>query len=168
MPRQYVDQPYAWRTVVRALKSKERRTTVEECLVLSLKELFDRGLIEDGTYSSGSWRWSDSNTFLVGGTVQYEADLRNERPSLRLRYQVGCIAIDYDVSLASEEQGHLGRRWWFRCPINDFRVTKLYLPPGARWFASRQAHDLIYRSNRESRRGRFSEGGGRLVVIEVR
>ena len=42
MPRRYVDRPYAWRTIVRGLKRKPKRTTAEECLVLSLKELFDR------------------------------------------------------------------------------------------------------------------------------
>ena len=145
MPKSYVDRPYAWRTVVRALRSMAKRITVEECLVLSLKELFDRGLIEYGAFRTGSWRWADSNSFQFDGAIRYEADLRNhERASLRLQYEVDRIAMDYGVSLASEEQGLLGRRWWFRCPVNDVRVTKLYLPPGARRFASRQAHELIY------------------------
>ena len=59
MPRRYLDRPYAWRTVVRALRNKGRRMTVDECLVLFLKELFDRGLIEDGAFHTGSWRWAD-------------------------------------------------------------------------------------------------------------
>jgi hypothetical protein len=165
MPRRYVDRPYAWRTVVRALRAK--RTTVDECLVLSLKELFDRGLIEHGAFSTGSWRWADSNNFQVDGTIQYESDLRShEKASLRLQYEVDRVAMDYDVSLASEEQGLLGRRWWFRCPVNGVRVTKLYLPPGARCFASRQAHELIYASRLGHRRP--SQGGVRLVAIKVR
>ena len=151
MPRRYVDRPYAWRTVVRGLKSKPKRTTAEECLVLSLKELFDRGLIEQGALRTGSWRWADSNILQVDGPIRYEADLRNhERASLRLQYEVDRVAMDYGVSLASEEQGLLGRRWWFRCPVNDARVTKLYLPPGARRFASRRAHELIYGSRRKA------------------
>jgi hypothetical protein len=167
MPRRYLDRPYAWRTVVRALRSKERRTTVYECLVLSLKELFDRGLIERGAFSTGSWRWADSNHFQVDGTIRYEADLRShEKASLRLKYEVDRVAVDYDVSLASEEQGLLGRRWWFRCPVNGVRVTKLYLPPGAIRFASRQAHELTYTSRQGP--GRPSQGGVRLVVKEVR
>ena len=171
MPRRYVDQPYAWRTVVRALKSRATRITVEECLVLSLQELFDRGLIEHGAFRTGSWRWAASNSFQVDGVIRYQADLRNhERALLRLQYEVDRVAMDYDVLLASEVQGRLGRRWWFRCPVNGVRVTKLYLPPGARRFASRQAHELIYRSNRsnrESKQRRGSQGGGGLVVIEV-
>jgi hypothetical protein len=84
MPRRYLDRPYAWRTVVRALKSGAKKTTVEDCLVLSVKELFDRGLIERGAFRTGSWRWADSNIFQVDGMIRYEADLRNhERASLR-------------------------------------------------------------------------------------
>jgi hypothetical protein len=43
-----------------------------------------------------------------------------------------------------------GRRWWFICPIKKIRVAKLFLPPGATQFASRKAHDLTYRSCRQS------------------
>jgi hypothetical protein len=152
MPKRYVDRPYAWRTVVRALRSMAKKNTVEECLVLSLKEFFDKGLIEDGAFRTGSWRWAGSNSFQVDGPIRYEADLRNhERAALRLHYEIDRVEIDYSVLLASEVQGFLGRRWWFRCPVNDIRVTKLYLPPGARRFASRQAHDLIYRPRRTRR-----------------
>jgi hypothetical protein len=165
MPKRYLDRPYAWRTVVRALKSRAKKTTVEECLVLSLKELFDSGLVEDGAFHTGSWRWADARIFQFNEQLRYEADLRNhERASLRLQYEVDGVEMDYRVLLSSEEQGFLGRRWWFRCPVNDVRVTRLYLPPGVWRFASRQAHELIYRSERR----RSSEEGGRLVVIEVR
>jgi hypothetical protein len=80
MPKRYLDRPYAWRTVVRALKSMAKRTRVEECLVLSLKELFDVGLIEDGASCTGSWRWAGSNVFHVDGTIRYDDPVRG-RPS---------------------------------------------------------------------------------------
>ena len=158
MPKSYVDRPYAWRTVVRALASKARRITVQECLVLSLKELFDKHLIVPGAFRTGSWRLPASDGSQIAGTIRYEADLRNhERASLRLHYEVDGMTVDYVVALASEEQGLLGRRWWFRCPVTGARVRKLYLPPGARRFASRQAHDLIYGSNSRFRGGRFGK-----------
>jgi hypothetical protein len=157
MPKSYIGRPYAWRTVMRSLKSRAKQTTVDECLMLSLKELFDRGLVEDGAFHVGSWRWADAGIFQFDGAVRYEADLRNhERASLLLQYEVDGVEMDYRVLLSSEEQGWLGRRWWFQCPVNDVRVTKLYLPPGVWRIASRQAHELIYRSGRR----RFSEGWG--------
>jgi hypothetical protein len=168
MPKSYVDRPYAWRTVVRSLETKPKKATVDECLVLSLKELFDKGLIEHGAFHIGSWRWVDLSIFQFDGTIRYEADLRNHgRASLRLQYEVDGVEIDYCVLLSSEEQGLLGRRWWFRCPVNDVRVTKLYFPPGARRFASRQAHELIYRSPSRLRRRGSNEGGSGLVAVEV-
>jgi hypothetical protein len=150
MPRRYFDRPYAWRTVVRGLKSKAKRITVKGCLVLSLKDLFDRGLIEHGAFRTGSWRWPDSNSFQIDRGIWYEADLRNDdNANLRLQYQMDGMPVDYRVRLSSEEQGWWGRRWWFRCPLSGIRVTKIYLPPGARHFASRQAHGLTYGSRGE-------------------
>ena len=134
--------------------------------MLSIKELFDRGLIEEGAFHVGLWRWADSSIFQFEGAVRYEADLRYpENPSLRLQYEVDGGEVDYCVLLSSEERGLLGRLWWFRCPMNDIRVTKLYLPRGARRFASRQAHELVYTRSRRSRPNK--EGGG-LIAIEVR
>jgi hypothetical protein len=77
MPKSYIGRPYAWRTVMRSLKSRAKQTTVDECLMLSLKELFDRGLVEDGAFHVGSWRWADAGIFQFDGAVRYEADLRN-------------------------------------------------------------------------------------------
>ena len=134
--------------------------------MLSIKELFDRGLIEEGAFHVGLWRWADSSIFQFEGAVRYEADLRDpESSSLRLKYEVDRVKVDYRVLLSSEDQGIIGRRWWFRCPINDIRVTKLYLPAGARRFGSRQAHELIYVA---SRRCRSNNEGGSLVALEVR
>jgi len=48
---------------------------------------------------------------------------------------------------------HLGGvRWWFTCPLIssgiacEWRVAKLYLPPGSRHFGCRTCHDLTYQS----------------------
>ena len=57
-------------------------------------------------------------------------------------------------SRAGRAKGYLGlvsgRRWWFVCPKTAKRVSKLYLPPGAVTFASRGAHRLAYKSQRET------------------
>jgi hypothetical protein len=48
-------------------------------------------------------------------------------------------------------QPHLGGdRWWFVCPRENWRVRMLYLPRGARQFASRRAYRLGYASQRET------------------
>jgi hypothetical protein len=52
----------------------------------------------------------------------------------------------YTVTLVSTVPHYGGRRWWFICPIKKIRASKLYLPPGATTFASRQVYGLTYRS----------------------
>lgn len=49
-----------------------------------------------------------------------------------------------------------GERPWFICPLVvrevpcGRRCTKLYLPPGARYFGCRRCHDLTYASSQEA------------------
>jgi hypothetical protein len=163
--KSFADRPYGWRTVVSAAKTQHREYVVDECLVLSIKELFDKGLIENDAFHMGSWRWVDANISLFNGAIRYEADLRNhEGATLRLQYEIDGLEIDYSLLLSSEDQGLLGLQWWFRCPLDDVRVKKLYLPPHARRFASRQAHQLIYPASR--RRRRIEDG--RLMVLEIK
>jgi hypothetical protein len=149
--RSSADRPYAWRTVVPAAKPHSEYV-VAECLVLSIKELFDKGLLANHSFHMGSWRWADPNIFQFNGLVRYEADLRNhEKASLRLQYEVDGLPIDYYLRLSAVDLAMFGPRWWFRCPLEHVRVKKLYLPPQARRFASRQAYDLIYPSSRRKR-----------------
>ena len=67
--------------------------------------------------------------------------------------------MDYRIRLVTTEPTYGGRRWWFLCPLarNDGgpprRVAKLYLPPGGRYFGSREAYELTYTSCQES--GKF-------------
>jgi hypothetical protein len=164
--KRYIDRAYAWRTVVPDLKSNSKKTTVEDCLMVSIKELFEKGLIEQNSLRTGSWRWTNTNTFQFDGTIEYQADLRTrERASLGMQYQAEGITMDYSVLLDFVEPRYGGLRWFFRCPIDDIRVTKLFLPPGARRFASRQAHELIYTSWCGPRRRRSRKKSGSLVVI---
>ena len=57
---------------------------------------------------------------------------------------------DYIVELATTPQPFGGRRWWWVCPRRGDLVAKLYMPAGGGIFASRKAHRLAYRSQRQS------------------
>jgi len=63
-----------------------------------------------------------------------------ETASIRLEYE--GMEVSHSISLVSIRPPFGGRRWYFCCPVEHIRVTKLFLPPGARRFASRQAHGL--------------------------
>jgi hypothetical protein len=55
-----------------------------------------------------------------------------------------------------------GRRWWFRCPRNYCKTTKLFLPNGGWHFWSRQAYGLGYACQREDRFGRLQRRAAML------
>jgi hypothetical protein len=53
------------------------------------------------------------------------------------------------LRLRSVPQSLGGRRLWFVCPLTAKLVPRLYAPPGSNEFASRHAHRLGYRSQRQ-------------------
>jgi len=160
----YANRPFGWRTVL-PTKVENRKQIVDNCLVLSMKELFQKGLVANNAFQRGAWRWANARILQFNGVIRYEADLRDHgAATLRLQYEIDGLEADHCLLLSSAEQGWLGPAWWFHCPLENIRVKKLYLPPDARRFASRQAHNLIYPA---SRRRRPIEDC-RLTVLETK
>ena len=127
----------AWRIAVASSKKP-----VDRGLELSIKDLFDCKLIEANALRSGSLSWH-ADPLHFHGPISFEADLRGyETASLQLRYEIDGLEVDSRISLVFIEPALGGRRWYFCCPLTNIRVTKLFLPPGARRFASRHAHGL--------------------------
>ena len=130
----------------REAKRRERKDVVEDCLVLSVRD------VRTGAECrSGSLRWRCGDQLL--GLISYTVDLMSaEQGCLWLWYNVGGGANHVAISMISTALHSGGRRWWFICPVTGDRVGKLYLPPGATHFAGRHAHNLTYTSCRESGR----------------
>jgi hypothetical protein len=126
----------------------ERKTTVEEGLVLDIKELVAKGALVPG-WHEGSFSWRSGAETLA--TVRCGLSTYSDATgTLWLRYVVDGKSMHYTITLVSTVPHYGGRRWWFICPIEKIRVSKLYLPPGATRFASRKAYNLTYRSVQES------------------
>jgi hypothetical protein len=133
----------------------ERKTKVEEGLVLDIKELVAMGAISPRwREGSLSWRSGTETIATLGfGSTTYS----DSTGTLWLQYVVDGKPMHYTITLVSTVPHYGGRRWWFICPIEKIRVAKLFLPPGATRFASRKAYNLTYRSVQESGwRKRFS------------
>jgi len=124
-----------------------KKYVVEDCFVLSIKELARAGLLKTGC-PSVSWCWRAGDKTMA--TVKLDILIYPDKGTIWLTNTAGAKPMHDTISLLTTEPHYGGRRWWFVCPIKKIRVAKLYLPPGATRFASRQAHDLTYRSSQES------------------
>jgi hypothetical protein len=153
------------------------RPTVEGSLVLDLNRLLHQGIVRPGGTCSGSIVWSDATSGRETARIGYQAHMDEERGWVRLLYTTTSFRTglktdhDYRVQLTTTTQPFGGRRWWWICPSRGHPVSKLYMPAGGGIFASRKAHRLAYRSQRQSphdraisqafkRRRRLGSNGG--------
>jgi hypothetical protein len=131
------------------------RATVEDGLVLDLNRLIRLRMFKPGETSSGSIVWIEVYSGRKTAYIGYKAYLGQERGWARLSYTVtdgrsgGETHYDYCVELTTTPQPFGGRRWWWVCPRQGDLVSKLYMPSAGGTFASRKAHRLTYRSQRE-------------------
>ena len=144
-----------------------KKAAVEDGLTLSISDLVRKKALVPGSRTYGTWMWSYSGRE-PHARIGYTADLSNPNGgTMQLTYTTNGAPMDYVVQLVSTVPTYGGRRWWFLCPLArpdggpPRRVTKLHLPPGARYFGSRQAYRLTYESCRES--GKFASLHRRLA-----
>jgi hypothetical protein len=153
------------------------RPTAENALKLDLHHLIRQGSLRPGATVTGSLTWTDTSSGQQRASIGYEAHMGNEHGWVRLRYTTTnhwsgeTTGHDYRIELTTTPQPFGGRRWWWICPKRGDLVSKLYKPSAARLFASRKAHRLAYRSQRQSlhdraisqafkRRRRLGSNGG--------
>ena len=123
---------------------------VENSFVLSIGDVVGRGSPDQGSTRRIVVRPPKAGAVPLEQSIEADVDLSDRaRASLRLSFEVDGLPIHQHVRLTCTEPPF---RWWFVCPSKDTRVAKLYLPPGARRFASRKAHGLVYQCQVEPRR----------------
>jgi hypothetical protein len=124
-----------------------KKGIVEDCLILSITDLFRQKVLVDGSLFSGVLRLSLGDGLQPDAAMWIEADLRDElHATIQLRYLADGEAVRTWIWPTTTTPSFGGRRWWFKCPVTNRRVAKLYLPPGESRFASREAYGLSYRS----------------------
>ncbi len=127
------------------------RPVVGNGLVLDLYKLIRDGAFQPGQSTSGSLTWTRSHSGEEIGSIGYSSDLTETASgSVHLHYRHDGSPVDYRVSLTTTRPYYGGVRWWFVCPINGTRASKLHLPSGSDTFASRHAFRLAYRSQNET------------------
>ncbi len=122
-----------------------QRVCLQEGLKLDIRELARRGLIAPGSATGPHViRWVNSDgAVMANGWIS--ADMRSDNEGL-LHIQIGDL--DQTVTLVTLRRYYGGRQWFFVCPVMNCRASVLWLPPGARQFASRHAWPgrVAYRS----------------------
>jgi hypothetical protein len=136
---------------------RSRKTTVEDCLVLSMATFVRRKALVPGACTRGGWGWWREGEKDPFARLGYEVDASDPAHAwLRLDYRVNGTPADYRIRLMTSQPTYGGHRWWFVCPLvrrdggSPRRVAKLYLPPGERYFGSRAGYGLTYTSCQES------------------
>ena len=138
-----------------AVFRESERSTVEQCLFLSVSYLVRKRGIVAGSRTKGTLQWSYEGCE-PHAKLAYEADLVDPDAAwIQLSYTVNAVPVDQRVRLTSTQPTYGGRRWWFFPLVRQDggpprRVAKLYLPRGGRYFGSRQAYGLTYTSCQES------------------
>jgi hypothetical protein len=128
-----------------------KKDVVEDCLVLSVDDLVSKDIAVPGGWRQGVYNWRYPGQEPPLAAIRFALILWDEgRGRLCLEYDSYGEHVSSRISLVSTTLHFGGRRWWFKCPVKGIRVGKLYLPPGAIHFASRQAHDLTYKSCQQS------------------
>lgn len=139
----------AYRTLIHG-HSDSPASLVENSLVLSIGEVVGNSPRYQGSIRKIMLTWPKAGVFQFQNTMMGEVDLHNPTKAfLRLRYEIDGTPVDQCVRLTRTEQPF---RWWFVCPLENIRVAKLYLPSGARRFASRKAHGLVYKCEVQPKR----------------
>jgi hypothetical protein len=153
------------------------RPTVEHALKLDLHHLIRNGFFRPSATVTGSLTWTDTSSGQQRASIGYEAHMGDRHGWVRLRYTTTNhwsgekTQHDYWVELTTTPPPFGGRRWWWVCPRRGDLVSKLYKPISAGIFASRKAHRLAYRSQRQTphdralsqafkRRRRLGSNGG--------
>jgi hypothetical protein len=130
------------------------RVSLESGLKLDLNRLIRNGTVKPGALvrTSTAWNWVSTGETVARAIIT--ADMRpGNDPSLGIRM---FGADEQRIELTAEPRHFGGVQWYFLCPVKRWPCSVLWRPPGARFFASREAfgRQVAYGSQFESARDR--------------
>lgn len=109
-------------------------------------------------YKNGYVRWTRKSDSGKIATAEYNLSGQGDLIKLTLIYTKKEEAINEEISISSTVHKGNGLRFWFLCPLiknHNYcqnRVSKLYLPNGAKYFGCRECYELTYESCQNSRK----------------
>jgi hypothetical protein len=159
-----IHQPFSNR-FIKLMPKPNYRACLDEGLRLDLYWLIRQGWLKPDQAITLTFQWrlpldEEPSTGLL------TADMRDNAGSLRI--QLG--AVDQTIELRWRHRHFGGRQWYFLCPVTKKRAWILWLPPGARRFASalgwkNQAGYASQFQTRRDRRGSTDQAGARRTRL---
>ncbi len=132
----------------------QRKTSVELCRKISIRFLKNNGFLDADRAGSIVWKNAAGQ---VLGSVEVETFISADADKTYLELTTGGIVNSRQkIELTTTPCNYGGWRWWFTCPVVKDgiycgnRVTKLFLPPAAKYFGCRECYDLTYESCQKS------------------
>jgi hypothetical protein len=113
-----------------------QRVCLQQGLKLDINLLARQGLIVPGSATGHhAIRWVNGDGEVIA-SGWLSADIRSDVEGL-LHIQIG--ELEQTITLVPLPRHLGGCQWFFLCPVMNCRASVLWLPPGARQFASRHA-----------------------------
>jgi hypothetical protein len=137
-----------------------QRVRLESGLSLDINRLARKRFIRFGALTLPvGIRWSNSYTGVASGVIS--ADMSN--PDLGW-FRIRIKQLDQRITLVSRSRHFGGQQWFFICPRTARRAMVLWMPPGARSFASRQGWggQVAYASQFSTPFDRADQGTARI------
>ena len=139
-----------------------QRARLESGLKLDLNRLARRGFIRPGEVAGPiGIKWTNSyfDEEIASGILM--ADMSGTHEGW-LRIRIG--QLDQRMSLVARPRHFGGQQWYFICPYENRRVSVLWKPPGARFFACRQrwGRQVAYASQFLDRDNRAHRGKAKI------
>jgi hypothetical protein len=118
------------------------RARLEYGVKLNINRLVRSGKIEPGAHIESGTIWRTYRGELTG---RFEARIDGPDEGW-FRIRIGEIGLDQRINIVSCPRHFGGRQWYFICPFMNRRVSVLWMPPGAPYFACRQrwGHGVAY------------------------
>lgn len=130
--------------------------TIDECLTIDLSNIRKWGdLKENCDVNSRTYVWSKRGQQIA--SVGYHIECVNEGLKIMtLKYNYRNQPVEYQVSIVcSPSNLGIGVRRYFICPKTGNKCNKLISPSGTKYFFHRSAYDLLYDSQRQSKKYRW-------------
>ncbi|GAG06388.1 unnamed protein product [marine sediment metagenome] len=127
---------------------------VEDCKILDIKALKDRGCFSRGRENITHYiHWHNSQTGDYCGCIQIAVEFSKINKNGIYTITDNPCLNPYKGHLTSTHCNYGGQRYWFICPLSgcNRRVAKLYKPNNGRYFGCRHCYNLAYASMNVSR-----------------